>query len=485
MCSAEQAFALLNAYFKPFIMPKNFKAFLTVALICGTMFPVKANVVLPSVFSNHMVLQQNAEIIVWGWAKPSEEVTVTGSWDQQLVKTKANNLAQWQVKLKTPASGGPYTLKIQGYNTINIEDVLLGEVWLCSGQSNMEMAPRAGIDHPEEVAKADFPSVRFFTVAHRTADAPQLDVAGEWVVCTPQTAMDFSAVGYFFGNEIHQKLNVPIGLINSSWGGTPGEVWVNADVIAGDLVLAHAAAKQTEVEWGPVKPAKAYNAMIAPLIPYKIAGTLWYQGESNTGSPEEYAQLLPALIHNWRSNWGYDFPFYFVQIGPWTYDAPGFSGVLLRDAQRQSLRVPNTGMVVISDLVGDATNLHPTNKMDVGKRLANWALNKTYGFKDIPFSGPLYRSMKAEGSKVRLYFDYADGLTSKGKKLTQFELAGPDHRFIIADARIDGNTIVVKAKQLKHPVAVRFAWRNTATPNLFNEANLPASSFRTDSVSVK
>ncbi len=449
------------------------------------MQPAKANVVLPAVFSNHMVLQQNAEVTVWGWAKPNEEVTVTGSWNNQPVKVKTGNLAKWQVKLKTPAAGGPYTMKVKGYNALTVEDVLIGEVWLCSGQSNMEKTPGSGIDNKAEVEQANFPFIRLFTVANRTADHPQLDVVGKWVVCTPETAIEFSAVGFFFGKKLHQQLNVPVGLIHSSWGGTPGEVWVNADTIAADPVLAEAAAKLSEVEWGPVKPGKAYNAMIAPLIPYKLAGVLWYQGESNTDNSQEYAQLLPALIRDWRSEWGSDFPFYFVQIGPWTYNQPGYSGVLLRDAQRQSLRVPNTGMAVISDLVGDATNLHPTNKKDVGLRLAYWALNKTYGMKDIPFSGPLYNHIKGEGNKVRVYFDYAEGLTSKGGKPTMFEVAGPDRTFYPAVAKIDGETVVLKSKQVKHPVAVRFGWSNTANPNLVNKAGLPASSFRTDDWPVK
>ncbi|MCC9137607.1 sialate O-acetylesterase [Pontibacter silvestris] len=447
---------------------------------------VRGNVQLPAVFSNHMVLQQNSEVTVWGWAKTGEEVTVIPSWNNTPIKVKADNLAKWQVKLQTPAAGGgPYTIKVQGYNTIEIEDVLIGEVWLCSGQSNMEWTARAGIDHAaEEVPKANYPSIRFFSVQHRTADAPQLDLNGEWVVCTPKTMIDFSAVGYFFGRELYQNLNVPVGLINSSWGGTPAEIWMNADTIAADKELAEAAAELKEVEWGPVQPGKAYNAMIAPLIPFKIAGALWYQGEANTGNPEEYAQLLPALIRNWRSEWNSKFPFYFVQIAPWKDYAPQ-QGVLLRDAQRRSLRVPNTGMVVVSD-IGNNDNIHPTNKIDVGVRLANWALNKTYGKKDIVFSGPLYRDMKVEGKKIRIFFDHiGKGLVTKGKELTGFEIAGPDQKFVKANAKIDGNTVVVQAKSVKNPVAVRFEWSNAVDPNLFNTAGLPASSFRTDDWKVQ
>ncbi|GEO07200.1 9-O-acetylesterase [Adhaeribacter aerolatus] len=442
-------------------------------------------VAVPAVFSDHMVLQQNAEVTIWGWANPSEEVKVTCSWDNNAVKTKGNNLAQWHVKIKTPIAGGPHTLTIKGYNTIEIKDVLMGEVWLCSGQSNMEWTTRAGVDNAQlEIAKANYPSIRFFTVPRRSADGAQLDVDARWIVCTPETMPNFSAVGYFFGQRIHENLKMPVGLINSSWGGTPAEIWVNAKTITENKDLAEAAAKLKEEPYGPNKPGKAFNAMIAPLTPYRIAGALWYQGESNTSNPQNYEKLLPALIQNWRTEWGYAFPFYFVQIAPYSY-GDKHNGVLLRDAQRKSLSVPNTGMVVISD-VGNIKDIHPRNKIPVGQRLANWALNKTYGKEDVVFSGPLYKSMKTEGNKIRLSFDYAEtGLAVKGKELTLFEIAGADQKFVPATAKIAGNTIVVQAKSVKNPMAVRFAWSDTAEPNLFNKAGLPASSFRTDDWPIK
>lgn len=456
---------------------------LLLLLLAGPAQKVKANVQLPAIFGNHMVLQQNAEVTVWGWAKTGEEVTVTPSWDAKPIKVKGDNLAKWEVKLSTPGAGGPHSLKIQGNNTILIEDILMGEVWLCSGQSNMEWSARARIDNGEKaVAEANFPSIRFFTVGHRTADAPQIDLGGQWVVCTPETMRDFSAVGYFFGKEIHQNLNVPVGMINSSWGGTPAEVWVNPEVIAKDQGLSAGAAQQKIVPWGPSQPGKAYHAMIAPLIPFRLAGAIWYQGESNTVNPENYAQLLPALIRNWRSEWENEFPFYYVQIAPYK-DYGQDTGVRLRDAQRRVMgTVPNTGMVVVSD-VGNINDIHPTNKHDVGQRLAKWALNQTYGKKDIAFSGPLYREMKTEGNKIRVYFDYAEqGLVAKGKTLTHFEIAGSDGDFVPATAKIDGNTVVVQARGVKNPMAVRFAWGNAAEPNLYNKAGLPASSFRTGNV---
>ncbi|WP_224994388.1 sialate O-acetylesterase [Cesiribacter sp. SM1] len=435
---------------------------------------------LPSIFADHMVLQQNASVTIWGWGKTGEEVSVSGSWNGNAVKTKVDTDAKWQVKLQTPAAGGPYTLTVQGYNTIRFSDVLIGEVWLVSGQSNMEWNASMGIDNDkEEIAKANYPQIRFFSVEHRTADGPQLDLGGNWVVATPETMQYFSAVAYFFGRELHQELNVPIGLINSSWGGTPAEIWMQAQLIKDNPFLAEAAAKLQEVPWGPVKPGKAYNAMIAPLIPYQIAGALWYQGESNTAVPHAYSEVLTALIQNWRAQWGYEFPFYFAQIAPYKYGRP-YEGVIVRDEQRQTLSVPKTGMVVTSD-IGNIDDIHPRNKLDVGKRFANIALNQTYGIKDRPVSGPLYREMKKEGNKIRLYFDHAEnGLVSKGKELTLFEIAGPDQKFVPARAKIDGNTIVVSARGVKDPAAVRFAWSNTAEPKLFNKEGLPASAFRTD-----
>ncbi len=435
---------------------------------------------LPAIFADHMVLQQNSSVTIWGWGKTGEEVTVTGSWNGTPVKAKADANAKWQVKLQTPAAGGPYTLKVQGYNTIELSDVLIGEVWLVSGQSNMEWSPRMGIDNgKEEAAKANQPQIRFFSVSHRAADAPQQDLGGSWAVSTPQTMFDFSAIAYFFGKELHEELDVPIGLINSSWGGTPAEIWMAPQAVAENPALAEAAAKLQEVPWGPVKPGKAYHAMIAPLIPYPIAGALWYQGESNTAAPHTYSEALTALIENWRAQWGYDFPFYFAQIAPYKYGRP-FEGVIVRDEQRQTLSVPKTGMVVTSD-IGNIDDIHPRNKLDVGKRFANIALNQTYGKKDRPVSGPLYREMKKEGNKIRLYFDHAEnGLVSRGKELGLFEIAGQDQKFVPAKAKIDGNTIVLSARGVKDPAAVRFAWSNTAEPNLFNKEGLPASAFRTD-----
>ncbi len=460
-------------------MKQPFPVFLSV-MILHFLLPAcsLANISLPALFGDHMVLQQKAEVTIWGWGKPLEEVAVVTSWDQHTVKTVTSNQAQWQVKVQTPSAGGPYSITIKGHNTVELKDVLIGEVWLCSGQSNMEWSARSGIDGADEAVKtAWYPNIRFFSVSHRTADGPQVDLGGEWQVCTPETMQSFSAVAYFFARRLNQELDVPVGLINSSWGGTPIEVWMNPPVIAADPVLAQSAAKQKPVQWGPEKPGRAYHAMIAPVIPYRIAGALWYQGESNTVNGETYAEMLEGLVQSWRKAWGYEFPFYYVQIAPYEYGEPG-AGAVVRDEQRRAMRIPNTGMVVVSD-IGNIKDIHPRNKLDVGVRLANWALVKTYNKPVAPVSGPLFREMKIEGRKARLFFDYAEnGLFCKGEKLTHFELAEADGKFVPAEAVIAGNTLIVRADGVKNPKAVRFAWSNTAEPNLFNKEGLPASCFK-------
>jgi sialate O-acetylesterase len=440
-----------------------------------------SNVMLPSVFGDQMILQQNTDILIWGWAKPLEPVQITTDWSKDTLKTLGDSYCNWQLKLRTPkADNVPHTIRIQGYNSLQITNVLLGEVWLCSGQSNMEWSARMGIDNAEKaISDAQNPNIRFFTVRHRTADTPQLDVAGSgWVACTPESMVDFSALAYFFARDLNVKLNVPIGIVHSSWGGTPAEVWVNSNYLQNDTFLLKAAQKLQPMKWGPHEPGKAYRAMIEPLKKFKIAGTLWYQGESNVGTSYAYEKLLRTLVRNWRDDWGYDFPFVYAQIAPWKGYGPNELGAVLRNAQRKAMSMPNAGMVVTSD-IGDLDNIHPGNKETVGARMANWALKLAYNQK-IDVSGPLYKNMAIEKNKIRLYFDYAEnGLLCKGKELTEFEIAGADGKYEPATATIDGSTLVVQSKNVPKPRSVRFGWSNSSQPNLFNQEGLPASCFRT------
>lgn len=458
-------------------MTKRYQLLLTAALLA---FSLQAKVTLPALFADHMVFQQNTTAKMWGWAQPNEEITVIASWNHKAVQTMADNHANWSVLLETPEAGGPHTLTIMGSNTIHLTDVMVGEVWLCSGQSNMEWSANSGFDNSnQEVLMADNPYLRLFRVPPRAATSPQLDLEGSWTQCNPETMREFSAVAYFFGRNLAKELKIPIGLIHSSWGGTPAEAWTNPQVISQDPQLAQAAKKLPEVPWCPSEPGSTYNAMIAPMIPFSIAGVIWYQGESNTVNYETYTKLFSSMINNWRDEWKSDFPFYYVQIAPYQYETAEV-GVLIREAQTKTMVVPNTGMVVISD-IGNIKDIHPRNKQDVGLRLANWALARTYGREGMPFSGPLYKEMKIEGNKIRLFFDYAEsGLTAKGEDLSHFEIAGKDGRFVPAKATIDGQTIVAEAPGLEKPSAVRFGWSNSAEPNLFNGAGLPASAFRTD-----
>ncbi|MBL6447924.1 sialate O-acetylesterase [Fulvivirga sp. 29W222] len=441
----------------------------------GTSF---SNVSLPSVFADHMVLQQNAEVKLWGWGNPMEEITVTTSWDSVEVKTKADRHANWQVLLKTPLAGGPYSITIKGYNQVTLNDVLIGEVWLCSGQSNMEWTPSAGITNGEEAIKnANFPEIRFFNVVKNSADSPQLDLKGEWQVCTPNTMQYSSAVAYFFGKKLHENLDVPIGLVNSSWGGTPAETWIPQNVINADQTLKKASQKLKAETWCPSEPGRTYNAMIAPLVGFKLAGIIWYQGETNTANPDTYQHTFTALIRSWRDNWTQQLPFYYAQIAPYEYGSPE-SGVKVREAQRRTLVVPNTGMVMTSDIC-TTDDIHPRNKLDVGLRFANIALKNHYHTVQGIVEGPLLDSVSFKGKKAYVYFKHAEGLYLKNKDHL-FEVAGVDKVFYAAKGTLKKSMFIVTSDRVSEPKYVRYAWGNTSISNIFNKANLPASSFTTE-----
>lgn len=440
---------------------------------------VEGNISVPEIFSSNMVLQKNSEVKFWGWAKPGEPVVIKTSWNNEETSTKADNQGTWKLLVKTPVAGGPYTVSLKGFNEIVFDNVLVGEVWLVSGQSNMEWSANAGlVNKDEEIANAKYPKIRFFTVSNSTSLYPQDHCTGEWVECTPETMRSFSAVGYFFGRDLQKEIDVPIGIINSSWGGTPAEAWMPEVAFEKDFFLKEASALQKPVPWGPVENSRIYNAMISPLIPFQIAGVLWYQGEANTINFYAYKELLSGLIKSWREKWNSDFPFYFAQIAPYRYGRP-FEGVEVREEQRKTLDVPNTGMVILSD-IGDTLDIHPKNKQDVGLRFANLAINRHYKTKNIEDSGPLYKEMQVEQNKAVISFDHAEGLHATGNKVTCFEIAGADKVYYPAEATIKNNQVIVESKNVKQPVSVRFAWRNTATPNLFNGANLPASCFKSE-----
>ncbi len=441
---------------------------------------VFAKIELPAIFSNDMVLQRNNELKLWGWAAPNEVFRVTTGWDNKTMEVNTGNDAKWSLLLQTPQAGGPFTIHFLGKdNQVLLENILIGEVWLCSGQSNMEWSANSGIDHAQaEIANANYPNIRLFTVQKRTAQHPQEDLVGQWEACTSKSMPHFSAVAYFFAKKVQEETNVPIGLIDASWGASCAEVWTPDEVFKTRKDLFESAKKIRENKWVTTEPSSLFNAMIAPLSNFKIAGTLWYQGESNTANADKYQDLFTMMIRSWRSAWGYDFPFYYVQIAPYKYGTPK-EGVVVRDQQRKALGLSNTGMAVTSDIC-TIDDIHPQNKQDVGLRLANIALKYHYKKERGEVNGPLFKEIKIEGKKVAVYFDHATGLYSKTKKLAQFEIAGADNVFYPAKAKIKDNHVLVSANEVPVPVHVRFAWRNTDLATLFNAANLPASSFSSE-----
>ena len=435
---------------------------------------------LPAVISSNMVLHQKSSVKLWGWGDPGEKILIHRSWDDKTDSTIVHENTKWELTINTPAAGGPFTITIKGHNTIVLENILIGEVWVCSGQSNMAYTYDWGLPQMKEDLPAAFnPNIRFFNVPETASDAPQEDSKAQWTICDSNTIKSFSAVGYYFGRKLHQDLNVPIGLISASWGGTPAETWTPAELVDNDPVLKQAATKQTYSKGWPIKPGLAYNGMIAPLINYDIAGTIWYQGESNVGMANTYHQLFSTMIGAWRKNWNKEFPFYYVQLAPYSY-GDNYFAALLREAQTKTLSLPKTGMVVISDLA-DTLDLHPKNKKEVGIRLAKFALADTYGKNEPGAKSPLFTSMEIQKDKLVLSFEHAEGgFVTKGNIPLGWFVAGQDRKFYPASIQISNEQIIVSNKNVKEPVAVRYAFSNTAVGNMFTKHGLPLAPFRTD-----
>jgi len=455
---------------------------LTLVLLSLFNMNMFGKIILPSVFSDNMVLQQNSKVAIWGWSDPGETVRIVASWNSKdTIKVKADNTSAWKTTIPTIGAGGPYSIKILGNGKVELKNVMLGEVWICSGQSNMEMSVNWKlINGEEEAAKANNPNIRIFHVQKIGADYPQQTCNATWTLCTPETMRATSATGYFFARQLQQKLNVPVGIIVSAWGGTPAEVWIEKSRIENDQVLNRHKYSEHLDGW-PGTPGVLYNSMIAPVVPYGIAGAIWYQGESNCGNYQIYSALMKTLIENWRADFKKDFPFYLVQIAPYDYGDKGTSEYIREQEEIITKTVPNTGMVVISDLVDNIKDIHPKNKLDVGKRLANYALAETYKQNIGAYKSPMYQSMQVEKGKVRLSFDnILTGLKCTGKTPEKFMIAGEDKNFVPAIAKMDGNTIILSSKLVKTPVAVRFCFDDTSMPDVFSTEGLPLAPFRTD-----
>ncbi len=496
-----------------------------------------ANVKLATVFSDHMVLQQNTVVPIWGTADAGEKVTV--QLGRQTVATIASPNGRWMVKLNKLIAGGPFTITIKAKNIVTLNDVYVGEVWLCSGQSNMDMTVAredrywCGVFHEkEEVANANYPLIRVFDVAFTPSATPQDDVTGKWEVVSSQTVGHLSAAAYFFARDLQKKIKVPIGLITTAYGASTAEAWIREEPLVNDTLLkrlvdafktkynryladtaaqnsykiaydkwtvAAAKAKEGKDEVrAPRNPNPVFdqhnatvlwNGMVKPLVPYAIKGALWYQGESNSPTASIYRHIMETLITDWRNQWARgSFPFIYVQlanIGK-AYDSiPGKGGAeaIKREAQLQNLSLPNTAMVVAIDNAdpNDMNNVHPKNKQEIGRRLALAAEAIAYGDKKLVYSGPIYDKMEVEGNAVRLHFKHTgSGLAAKNDELKGFAIAGNDKKFVWANAKIEGNTIVVTSNEVSSPVAVRYGWANNPPTSLYNKENLPASPFRTD-----
>ena len=457
-----------------------------------------ALVTLPSIFSDNMVLQQNATVKIWGWAKAYEEITVTTSWDNKSYKVMTGSSMSWEVDVTTPeGSFTPYEITVEGWRKLTLKNVLIGEVWLCSGQSNMEWSPRNGIENGEqEIAAAQYPNIRFFQVVPRKSDTPQDDLYGEWKPCSPETMIDFSAIGYFFARDLHKELNVPIGIIGSYVGGSPIETWMPMD--GGKVYVEESAKLLPEVPWSPSTPGCLYNAMIAPITQFKIKGFLWYQGEANEPNAEYYLANLQDMIWSWRKHWinstgerWNQMPFYFAQISPYNYGTKEACPKI----QYAQLYVPNqvahSAMVVTSDVVDDVNNIHPKDKLTVAHRFANIAISETYGRKMdqnklfCPYSVDAYKMDKG----VFLIFKNAKDLRSTTKKIEGFEVVGDNGVWYPVKATIvkneetgTYNRVNLYCSKVKEPKMVSYAWSNTALPSLRNEYDLPASCFIIDEV---
>ncbi len=496
------------------------------AFLAGPDSLARADVKVPAIFGSHMVLQRDQKDRIWGWAEPGEEVTVKIADQSHTAKAGADG--GWQVMIDAMPAGGPHVLSIEGKNKLQFDDVLVGEVWICSGQSNMQWSVAGANDADLELTAAKYPNIRLIAVPNFGTQEPQKNFRGSWQICRRETAAGFSAVGYFFGRQLHQTLGVPVGLINDAWGGSACEAWIRRDVLAADPKFAlmlkrweqiekdyprakaeydaklaewKVAAKKAKDEHqnppqapnnpeysmkGNSRPGNIYNGVLKPTIGYGIRGVIWYQGESNAGKAYQYRDLFPLMIKSWRDEWGQgDFSFYWVQLAdflPEATEPQDSAWAELREAQTMTMsRLPKTGEAVIIDL-GEAQDIHPRNKQGVATRLARWALALDYGLK-IPYHSPAYKSMKTDGNKIILQFEHAGGGLKPADvpQLRGFAVAGSDHKFVRAEAKIAGPaTIEVWSDQVSDPAAVRYAWADNPVCNVYSSEGLPLTPFRTD-----
>ncbi|QIK55679.1 sialate O-acetylesterase [Dysgonomonas sp. HDW5B] len=472
---------------------KKISSFLLLFIIT---LALHAELKLPAIFSNNMLLQQNTEVKLWGWADKGQTINISQSWSKQKYTTKADNSGKWNLTIPTPAgSYQTYTISIaDNKNSIIFNNVLVGEVWLCSGQSNMEMPMKGFKNQPvsgsnEAILRSKNKNIRLITVKRASSLSPQDDIIGEWAEATPETIKEFSATGYYYGKLLNEMLDVPVGLILSAWGGSTIEAWMSKDMLSGfnDIKLP---SSEEDTKIPNRTPIMLYNSMINPIAGYTIKGCIWYQGESNYERPDQYSLLFEKMVSEWRKIWRQgEFPFYFCQIAPYNYASIApiekqggkFNSAFLREAQYKSAQIiPNSGMVVLMD-IGEEKCIHPRDKKVGGERLAMMALGKTYGMTGFAYDSPTFKEMVIEENKAILSFDNAPmWLTAYGQELKQFEIAGADKVFYPAKAEIKRSKVEVSSDKVSKPVAVRYAFKDFAVGDLFSTEGFPLSSFRSD-----
>lgn len=474
-------------------MKKSFSLSIIISFLLLAVQPIFAEVKLPAIVSSNMVLQRNTTVMIWGWADASEKISIETSWLNEPIEIKADKEGNWRTPLKTTNSKEPQTIKIiSKKSNITLSNVLFGEVWLCSGQSNMQQPVNGYTGQPTfgtlmTTAKSNNPNLRLFTVDRVGSKTPLEDIEKytSWQQASPDNVPDFSAVAYYFGHQLQEILDVPVGMIHSSWGGSSVQAWISKEIMSSyqEIDLS-----DTDISKGTNHiPTALFNAMINPLIPYTIKGALWYQGESNRNEPQLYKELFPAMVKDWRTRWDIgEFPFYYVQIAPYLYGGnEAFETVdnsaFIREAQLQCLDlIPNSGIAITMD-IGEDDCIHPPKKKEVADRLLFNALNQTYGYSKIDYASPTFDSLEAKDGGLVLSFKNAETGIFTYDELEGFEIAGDDKVFYPANAKIVNRTkVFVESDQVPNPVAVRYAWRNWVVGTLFDTNLLPASSFRTD-----
>ena len=474
------------------ISMRNYILLFLTLLFFGQTTAAQQKLKLPALVSDNMVIQQSAEIHIWGWAEKNKTVEIIPSWTNTLVTVNSDGDGKWKTTIKTPTAGGPYTIRLKSKEeSITLKNVMVGEVWLASGQSNMEMPIKGYASEPingnnELILHSKNPNIRMFTVKRNSSPQPVEDCVGAWKESSPENTPDFSAVAYVFAQKLNRVLDIPVGIIHSSWGGTPVEAWTPKEA----MERAVTAEEKSTFRYNSVEnkreqdaPSQLFNGMIHPLLNYNIKGVIWYQGESNRNHPGVYQKTFPLMIQNWRQLWyNKKMPFYYVQIAPYGRYSGEVNSALLRETQLKTMDLlDHVGMAVTLD-IGENQSIHPAEKIKVGERLSYWALAKDYDIQGIQFSGPVYKSHEVDGDKIMISFDYASmGLSTYGQPLNNFEIAGTDGIYHPAKAKIWRNgTLEVFSEKVKDPKEVRYGWQNFLKGSLFNTYGLPASSFRSD-----